>query len=660
MYDFFMFNESGICILEKQIETLFDNATEYSNYKLIIKNISHTILINSSKNDDDFVFKSFQSEKYKILFLIRNNCILVGTFSPSSNTQYQRLLLIHIFIALINFKGDLFSIFKKFNESQEYDKNTFINLKFFYQGKKSNLSYKETNDILEVLIFENYFLKSLIIHFLKVFNEIFKKEDVNLKQIKLRNVYLLDVSSGKIILDMVKMQGGKGHKKNKKYYKYQKLLEEILYHSKNMCNSYIREYEMKFTTEQENFRFVKFECTSTYPRLLFIIKFLPILKGIAIIHLYSQKKLSRNNENNMQSEQGINYKEVDLLFGSFIRENPDLEFKYGAPKKLTYIEKFIEEFFITNRSDNGIFRLNNSDKKYKYVNYSAINIINSCQISSVDNIDDIFKDFNEKLKENYVEEKVEEKKSSSDSEIKDLDKLFELKNKSLYNDIFDDFKNINMKEKMNGNIKCENEELISKDDSIKEDNNNLNKGKDKDKNKNKDMNENLNINNMMNLNSERKNLTDNDTLSLYNSKDDNQNKNNISKIKFESSMVSEIKKDQKYEIKIMDNQEQENKEETKREKEKENTQDKISDKSSINEKEYKIGDLLDLISVNNETNNNKREYNKIEKNDLSHKNIHTSKYSQNSITRKKKEKLIMLDKSQDSGYRSSRKFLIKQ
>ena len=649
-----MFNESGLCILEKQIETLFDNKTEYNNYKLIIKNISHTLLINHRKNDDEFIFKSFQSEKFKTLFLIRNNCILAGAFSPSSNTQYQRLLLIHIFIALINFKGDLFSIFKKFNESQEYDKNTYTNLKFFYHSKKSNLSYKETNDILEVLIFENYFLKSLINHFLKVFNEIFKKEDVNLKQIKLRNVYLLDVNSGKIILDMVKMQGGKGNKKNKKYYKYQKLLEEILYHSKNMCNSYIREYEMKFTTEQENFRFVKFECTSTYPRLLFIIKFIPILKGIAIIHLYSQKKLSRNNENNMQSEQGINYKEVDLLFGSFIRENPDLEFKYGAPKKLNYIEKFIQEFFITNRSDNGIFRLNNSDKKYKYVNYSAINIINSCQISSVDNIDDIFKDFNEKLKENYVEEKVDEKKSNNDSETKDLDKLFELKNKSLYIDIFDDFKNINMKNKMNGNIKGENEELISNDDSIKENNNKLNKGKDKD------INQNLNINNMMNLNSERKNLIDNDTLSLFNSKDDINIKNNISKLKFESSMISEIKKDQKYEIKIMNNQEQENKEETKREKEKENTQEKISDKSSINEKEYKFGELLDLISVNNETNSNKKEYNKIEKNDLSHKNIHTSKYSQNSLSRKKKEKLIMLDKSQDSGFRSSRKFLIKQ
>lgn len=649
-----MFNESGICILEKQIETLFDNTTEYNNYKLIIKNISHTLLINNSKNDDDFIFKSLQSEKYKILFFIRNNCILAGTFSPSSITQYQRLLLIHIFIALINFKGDLFSIFKKFNETQEYDKNTFVNLKFLYHNKKTNLSYKETNDILEVLIFENYFLKSLIIHFLKVFNEIFKKEDVNLKQIKLRNVYLLDVNSGKIILDMIKMQGGKSNKKNRKYYKYQKLLEEILYHSKNMCNSYIREYEMKFTTEQENFRFVKFECTSTYPRLLFIIKFIPILKGIAIIHLYSQKKLSRNNENNMQSEQGINYKEVDLLFGSFIRENPDLEFKYGAPKKLTYIERFIEEFFITNRSDNGIFRLNNSDKKYKYVNYSAINIINSCQISSVDNIDDIFKDFNEKLKENYVEEKVEEKKSSSDSEIKDLDKLFGLNNKSLYNDIFDDFKNINMKNKLSDNNNCEKEELISNGDSIKERDNNLNKGNDKD------INENLNINNMMNLNSERKNLIDN-TLSLYNSKDDNSNKNNISKLKFDSSMVSEIKKDQKYEIKIEDNKEEENKEETKREKEKENTQGKISDKSSINEKEYKFGELLDLISVNNEPNsNNKKEYNKIEKNDISHKNIHTSKYTQNSITRKKKEKLIMLDKSQDSGFRSSRKFLIKQ
>ena len=59
-------------------------------------------------------------------------------------------------------------------------------------------------------------------------------------------------------------------------------------------------------------------------------------------------------------EQGINCKEVDFLFGSFMKGNKNFEFKYGAPKKLEYIEKFMEEFYLTGRSSLNIFKVNNS------------------------------------------------------------------------------------------------------------------------------------------------------------------------------------------------------------------------------------------------------------------------------------------------------------
>ena len=452
LYDFFLFNQSGVCVLEKQIKTLFNNMSEYNNYKLIIKRISHTLLMNyqnikpyDNTLENEFIFKNIQNEKCKILFMIKNNFILVGTFPFTSSIQFQRLLLMHIFIALINFKGDFILCVDKLNEYEDYDNNNYLNLKTFYDNKKSTITSKDTNDILEILIFEYYFLKSLINHFLKVFNEIFRKKDVNLKQIKLKNVYLLDVNSNKVILDMVKIQGSKNNQKNKKFYKFEKLFEEIIYHSKHLYNSYIREFDMKFTKEEEDFRFVKFECTSTYPRLLFIIRFIPVLKGIVVIHIYEQTKLSRNNENNIKTQQGINFKEVDLLFGSFIKENPNLEFKYGAPKKLIYIEKFIEEFFITNRKDIGVFRLSNVNKSYKYVNYSVIKIINSCHISSNAMIDDIFKDFNKKLKEEFIIDKSEDKDNKSDTETKNIDNILELNNESLYNEIFEDTLNKNSK-----------------------------------------------------------------------------------------------------------------------------------------------------------------------------------------------------------------------
>ena len=68
-----------------------------------------------------------------------------------------------------------------------------------------------------------------------------------------------------------------------------------------MLNSYVSKNGMKYTTTNSIFRFVKFECTSTFPRLLFIIKFIPVLKGITVIHLYYQKngqKLYESKNNN--------------------------------------------------------------------------------------------------------------------------------------------------------------------------------------------------------------------------------------------------------------------------------------------------------------------------------------------------------------------------
>jgi len=615
LYDFFLFNQSGICVLEKQIKTLFADLSEYNNYKLIIKRLSHTLLMNyqnikpNDNLENEFIFKNIQNEKYKILFMIKNNFILVGTFPYSSSIQFQRLLLMHIFIALINFKGDFISCVDKLNEYEDYDNNNYMNLKTFYDNKKSTIISKDTNDILEILIFEYYFLKSLINHFLKVFNEMFRKKDVNLKQIKLKNVYLLDVNSNKVILDMIKIQGGKSNQKNKKYYKFERLFEEILYHSKHLYNSYIREFDMKFTKEEEDFRFVKFECTSTYPRLLFIIRFIPVLKGIVIIHLYEQTKLSRNNENSIQTQQGINFKEVDLLFGSFIKENPNLEFKYGAPKKLIYIEKFIEEFFITNRKDIGVFRLNNANKSYKYVNYSVIKIINSCHISSNAMIDDIFNDFNKKLKEEFIIEKSEDKENKSENETKSIDNILELNNESLYNEIFEDSQNKNSK--LSNGKASDNKVLISKidleDSSLKNNNNNIN--------------DNLNVNDIINSNSERKVLIDNITSSFNESKDEYKIKKD--KLIFENSKLSNVKMNEKFVLKIVNKQEQKNK--------KENSKELISNKS---EKEYKLDEMLELISANKKFNIIKKGNTSFQEdskdNELTHKEIQNSKSKNNS------------------------------
>ena len=678
IYDFFIFNKSGICIIEKQLEILFSVPEQYHKYKLLIKNIAHKLLINLDQtksnikeseklninkinNNNEFIFKSIKNDKIKILFLIKNSLIFVGIFSKTSSIQYQRLLLFHIFIALNNFKGDLISCIKSLNEKKENNQNTFITLKELYNNNKKEAS-KELNDILEILIFECFFLKSIILHFSQVFNDMFKKEDLNLKQTKFRNLYILDVNDLSVVLDMLKLQGEKNYKKNKKYYKFQILFDEIIYHSKHMYNEYIKENEMKYTLAGSDFRFVKFECTSTYPRLLFIIKFIPVLKGISIIHVYSQKKLSRNNENTIQSEQGINCKEVDLLFGSFIKDNPNFEFKYGAPKKLEYIEKFFEEFFITGRNNLGIFRLNNSDKKYKYVNYDIINIINSFQISNNLDIEQILSDIKKKLEEDYQklekeknEKKSEDSESSSDKndegkDIKKMDILFSL-NKYNYYKYFFNFQN----KVENNNDNLNNQSIITKDKEIEKGNKII--GIEISNTDNIDQN--ININQLINVDSERKILIkkQNKTLSLYNSKDSYKSNNIYSfskNSKFDDlSLISEVKKDERFDLKIINIKKMHN------ENEKEDTKEKISNTSS-KEKELKINDLLDLINSNKKIYLHKKENSKIqeifEENELTKKDINSSKLSKNSITRKNKSKSKLEDKEQSQG--NSRNSLI--
>ena len=637
-----MFNSSGICFLEKQIEILFSKTEEYNNYKLKIKRIGHLfyqyqqkinekeknkkgdiIYINQVDNnsDNDYIFNSIETAIYKILILIKKEFILIGTFSKTCSRQYQQLLLTHIFIGMNNFKGDIGTISKKLSEIENYNDNNFIHIKSFYNNKE-RLNMKESNDILEILIFENIFLKTLIVHYQNVFYQVFKKEDLNLKQTKLKNLYIVDLNNAKILLDMNKIQGIKRKHQNKKFYKYDKLFEEILYQSKTMYNNYIKEFNFRFSNADSDFRFVKFECTSTYPRLLFIIRFVPVLKGLAIIHVYCQKKLSRNNDNNIQMEQGINCKEVDFIFGSFIRGNRNFEFKYGAPKKLEYIEKFMEEFFLTGRSGLNIFRINNQNKKYKYVNYDIIKIINSFQITKNMSVEEIFQNYLNTLKQQYEKDskaKKEKKQENDENNLnnsdddsddnKKIDKLFSLNKETFYKVLL----NIKLEEKIPQPNK-QNKSINIITDSLLNNNTNIE--------------QNININNLVNINSERQNLIDGKAISFV------ENNDKIRETRFENvSKISEVKTREKLEIKIV------NISITRQEENKEATNDKISNYSKI-DNEKNLNEILELISSNSKIIENK----KVEENSKEIEPNLTHSYKNKN--KNNKNKLPLIDKSQ--------------
>ena len=454
IYFYFLFIKSGLCIFEKKFDNnnIFINEEEYNNFKILIKIISTKLLKN---NDSDlFLFNRFLFNKFKIVILLKSKTASAGIFPINSSRGFQNLLLIHLYISLINFKGDSINKINSINKYIQYDKNNYNNYSLyqFIEENKEKIKKNEfkniTNiDFLEISIYDKYFLKYCVLHFENIFKIITKREDIDLSYTKFLNLYIIDISSDTLLFDLAKIQ----NLLYRKYYKNNNLFKEILFHSHQLLQSYKDKYSMRFTKIDSSQRFVKFECTSTYPRLLFIIRFLPILKGIIIVHIYYQNKLSRMSNNNISINQEAKYKEVDLVFGSYLNENGGIDLKYVMPKKLTEIEKFCEEFFITTRSCD-MFKLNEPQKEFKYFNYNIINIINTMPIDVVnDDQQKIFDYINENIKNKYIEEyennkkklkikdKNSENKDNFSSNIKSnesVDKLFLINKNYLYKDLF--------------------------------------------------------------------------------------------------------------------------------------------------------------------------------------------------------------------------------
>ena len=169
--------------------------------------------------------------KYKLVFLLKSKIALVGLFPISSSNYFQKLLLIHIYIALLNFKGDSIQKIDYLNEYFKYQDNlnNFVDLKKFSETNQEKLKNNElknisNSDFLELFIYEKYFLKYLTIHFIKLYNYLFRKENFNLTYTRFKNLYILDINTEEIIFDLKKAQQ---NPKNMKYLKIKNYLKKF-------------------------------------------------------------------------------------------------------------------------------------------------------------------------------------------------------------------------------------------------------------------------------------------------------------------------------------------------------------------------------------------------------------------------------------------------
>ena len=174
---------------------------------------------------------------------------------------------------------------------------------------------KNNNNNLQINIYKQFFLSSFCDFFILLTRQLFQRHKYKLKNIFYKNYSLIELNSNKIIFSFESLYNNlnnNGDKYQLKISNKEHIWTEVLYHCHILKNNYLKQYSINFNEENYDNFFAIFELKSTFPRRIFIIKFLPILNGVCLIHEFVQTKLSSNEGNEIN-----HYKEYESIYGYF-------------------------------------------------------------------------------------------------------------------------------------------------------------------------------------------------------------------------------------------------------------------------------------------------------------------------------------------------------
>ena len=279
----------------------------------------------------------------------------------------------------------------------------------------NNKSFNELNDLIKRKIYEKFLFLPLKEHFQKITKKTLQRKNSIQSNIKYKDFLVIELESSNILFSLNSLM-----KKTSvdKITNYNSLYKELLYHINNLKSSYSQKFSCKFESSDYQDYFVKVEYTSTYPRLIFIIKFIPVLKGIALIYIYSQNKLSRNeNENKV-------YKEFDIIYGNDVNKDSNhIEYRFNEPKIHKEIEMFFIEFYICINSSLDLFYYPKQD--LKYFNFDYLMVIKNAlseeeKKNNISNLELILNAITNKLYEDFLLSKDNENKKKEEMTTKYL------------------------------------------------------------------------------------------------------------------------------------------------------------------------------------------------------------------------------------------------
>ena len=197
------------------------------------------------------------------------------------------------------------------------------------------------SSILDLLlyskIYEGFMLLPLTRYFYMLSENILNKHTIFLdNNITYKNFYLINLGeeNNTQFFSFNNIHGIKYCKR----YKNELLWNELLYHSNNLRKYYLKNLGKISDKEYQNY-FVKIEYKSTYPYLIFVIRFLPLLDGIALIHEYEPKKRNKNHKNKY---------EFDIIYSNDIFEDISNERCINEPKIIKERESFIYCFLLSS------------------------------------------------------------------------------------------------------------------------------------------------------------------------------------------------------------------------------------------------------------------------------------------------------------------------
>ena len=281
----------------------------------MLKNIFEKMIKINNNMNPCYYFKTIYFSQFIILALVNldnNNIfvIIVNNNKIQNQNAINKLFLLHVAISYRN-------IYNKLSKYLLNDKNLFP------------------------LIYSQIFFVPFLNNFAKVFSSVTKKIDfVLFGNSEYISSVLFDLNNKKIIYDTGYLIQ-KNYKSNFiDFSKKNKILGEIDFFGQKLKYNYLKSGD-KNLYKIENC--IKIELRATFPKPLFIIRFYPILKGVLLIHVFHQYKLSKIQiENPLSNGEYIfeKYKEIDACFFDFFNKLEEINIK-----EVYNIENFFFEYF---------------------------------------------------------------------------------------------------------------------------------------------------------------------------------------------------------------------------------------------------------------------------------------------------------------------------